>query len=769
MSKKQIFRISVFFFMMVLIAVVLGACLNPVSFDLDALPRIPAEISGSISINDVAVLWFINRTKTVEVQELTVSRPRGDNETAEDYKYPKKTMDKPGPGSSLASYHIPTEVQFTLTVVYRDTKDNSTGVLGPYTVQFPRAQDYRYYLYWTIDGEIVLVDEDKMKELPPDPDTNYPDLPSSSDGTQTMVVINVTPDQDLDQVEFKKEVAAGSDVTYLLEDRPHAKDQARILLDVGSYATTAAYTRNGISQTIGPKTTISTKEEGGMAVKTNYLYFYKVRAGGYALSPTWPPLANDAADENSIIDALTDTQGILQITNRAAGTASIDVIQKILIDGTPYPSGDSSASYMVPGDTNQYIVEAGTVSVSFKPMDPHPYGGLISRTIRANQITTLDYTQALAGSLDEAPAAGKGLIRITNNSTAPVVAVTVSNKEEIKTDPDKYQLIECGKFLPSGGIGAGGVGRVVAGGDDFTLDDGLQLIRVHLETPKGPVVVERVAFLNGKIVDIAITEDSLTENDGNSDSGPRPGSLIKVVNDTTAVIQSVYIYDQADQASAYLYYVNVPPKETKYFKALSNEYLSIVQGAHYAAMLGCTTSTGIANIPVNFEEGEDLYSETPDAHMRTIKLDALPGKPFVPVTAITANTTPYEFTTPVKYENGTVLALPLGSALNQLNLLNDSSFGLRVMPNDATTRSPIGWAVKSGPGTCVTIVDGILEVTGVAAADDNILTLRTTILKAGTNQEDFVAENIKIKLVYNKTGGGWPPDSSADIVPEWAN
>jgi hypothetical protein len=773
MSKEQLSRVSAFFFIMILAAVMLGSCLNPVSFDEDSLPRIKVEVSGSISINDVAVLWLINRTKTVEVQELTVSRPKGDNEAAEDYKYPKKTMDMPGPGSSLASYHVPTEVQFTLTLVYRDTKDNKTGILGPFTVQFPRAKDYRYYLYWTVDGQIVLVNEDKMQELPPDPNSNYPDLPPSSADAQTLVVINVTPDQDLDQIEFEKEAAAGSGLTYLLEDRPHAKDQARILLDTGSYTTTASYTRSGISQTIGPKTTIITKEEGSMAFKTNYLYFYKVRTGGYDLSPVWPPLSNDAADENSIIDALTDTQGILQITNGAEGSDALDIIQKILIDGTVYPSGDSPAAYMVPGDVNQYIVEAGTISVSFKPMDPHPYGGLISRTIRANQITTLVYTRALAGGLDEAPAAGKGLIRITNNSSAPVVAVTVSNRSE--SDPGKIQLINYDKFLPAGGIASGSVGRVVAGGEDFDLDDGLQLIQVHLETPKGPVSVERVAFLNGKIVDIVITEESLTKDDKDSDGGPQPGATVKVVNNTAATIQTVYIYDKADQTSASIYFVNVPAHAERSFKVLSNDYLSIVEGHQYAAALMYSISGKLAggNIPIEFDNGlNDLYSLTPDTHIRTITLNKLPTN-FVPVVAITTKTNPYEFSTWVKYNktgNGglgeVVLAQSEGSPMNQLNLLTDSSFGLKVLPTNATKQSPIVWTVVSGPSNCVKIDSGVLEVIRVAHVNDNVLTLKALIKGAGEGEIDFVEDTIQIRLVYGRTDEGdkWPDEDDPAIA-----
>jgi hypothetical protein len=752
MSKKHLSRVSVF--SCVIAALALGSCLNPVSFDVNSLPRIPVEVTGSVSISDVAVLWLINRTKTVDVLELTVSRAKGDNETVEDYKYPKKIKNRPGPGSSLASYHVPTEAQFTLTVVCRNSKDDTTGVLGPYTVQFPRAQDYRYYLYWTTTGELVLIDEARIEELPQDPDTevNYPPTPVSNVELQTLVVLNVTLDQDLNTMEFKNEnAAAGDSVIYLLEDRPLAEDQARVLLGAGSYATKAAYTdRNGSPREIS-KTTIVTKEDGSMAAKTNYLFFYKVKGGGYDLSPVWPPLSNDAAGENSVIDALTDTQGILQITNKAKGSEPVDNIQKIRIkdkiNDKEYPAAGSSAPYMVSGDVNQYIVEEGTVSVFFKPMDPLPYGGVISRTIRAKQITTLNYTGALADNQDQEPPAGQGLIRITNKSTAPVVKVMVSNR----TAPDKFQTVNYEKFIPSGGIESGATGRVLAGGNDFPLNSSFQLIKVQLTTAKGSVEVERLAFLSGKIVDITITEDSLRGGGQISDGGIQLGAKITVKNNTTAAVVGIRIYNKDSPDSFWLFPLDIPPGETESLQIPRTDDYPIEEGAQYAAGLviaGYGGSEG--SIEKQFEEGGDLYGVIPNSPLKTVILnqdDLLPGMVFKAVKSI-GTSTPFSLVSQTKNNDAGVEVFKNGGGA-VVNLSN--GIGLQFTPADASKKSPIKWTVKSAHTDYVSINgDGVLTVKGVAPKGNRNVTLQAVIEGAGENEGPFTG-TVALELIYDLT------------------
>jgi hypothetical protein len=757
MSKEQLSRVSVFTSAMILIALVFGSCLNPVSFDEDSLPRIKVDITGSISINDVAVMWLINRTKTVEVVEFTVSRERAENESEEDYAYPKKIQGMPGPGTSLASYHTPTEALFTLSVAYRDTRDGSMGALGPFTVQFPRAQDYRYYLYWTQDGELVMVNEDKMQELPPDPDENYPDPHPSSADAQTLVVVNVTPDQGLDMLEFTLNTDVNPAI-YLLQDKPRAKDQSRILLGSGSYETLAYYTdKSGAAHETDPKTTIITGETGSMAVRTNYLYFYKVNGGGYALSPTWPPIPNDASDGNNIMDALNDDQGILLIRNKAEGTEAIDIIQKISINGELFVADPDHPTYpyMVPGDENMYPVDVGIATVSFKPMDPHPFGSVIPRTINSKQITTLDYTRILA-SLDQEPPAGQGLIRITNNSSAVVTRVKVFSTLNRDGDWKTYLSDE---FTPPYAIQYGNMGRVLVGGDDLPLDPGtLQIIQVQVETIEGSALLERVASLSGKIVNIIISEDSLTGGK-DSDGNTNPGSTVTVVNNTTTstTILGAYVFNKANRGSNYSVGmmaggISSPPSENQSFLVRNNINFPIVEGAQYAARLYVTGNNAVGYIDKDFREGSDLYSLTPESHVRTVILNQedLPSgmvESFVPISSI---------------------GVPAG--LEEVLSLTESDFGggnpqltykgsvnlrsiLTFNPPEATKTSPITWSVRSGGGYSSLNSDGVLTVTGIAPASPYPVTLQAVIDDAAgsvINKTPFTGE-ITIKLIYANT------------------
>jgi hypothetical protein len=742
---------------MILTALVFGSCLNPVSFDENSLPRIKVDITGSISINDVAVLWLINRTKTVQVLEFTVSRDRAANEAEEDYAYPKKIKDMPGPGTSLASYHAPTEAMFTLQIAYRDTRSGDVGALGPFTVQFPRAQDYRYYLYWTEDGELVMVNEDKMQELPPDPDENFPDPHPSSTDAQTLVVVNVTPDQGLDMLEFTLNTDVNPAI-YLLQDRPRAKDQSRILLGSGSYETKAYFTdKAGSSHETDPKTTIITTEGGSMAVRTNYLYFYKVTGGGYGLSPTWPPIPNDASEGNSILDALNDDQGILQITNKAEGTEAIDILQKISINGTLYVADNDHPTYpyMVPGDVNMYPVDVGIAQVSFKPMDPHPFGSVIPRTINSKQITTLDYTRILA-SLDQEPPAGQGLIRITNNSNAVVTRVKVFSTQNRDGDWKTYYPDE---FTPPYAIQYGNMGRVLVGGAELPLDPGtLQIIQVQMENVEGSALLERVASLSGKIVNIIINEDSLTGGK-DSDGNTNPGSKVTVINNTTTstTILAAYVFDKTNQGSNYSVGmmaggISSPPSTSQSFLVRNNINFPIVEGAQYAARLYVTGNNAVGYIDKDFEEGSDLYSLTPESHVRTVRLnqgDLLPGlvESFVPITSIG-----------VAAGTDEVLSLTesdLGGGNPQL--IYKGSVNLRSIlvfnPAGATKTSPITWSVQSGGGYFSLNSDGVLTVTGIAPTSPHSVTLRAVIQDAAgsvINKTPFT-DDITIKLIYQNS------------------
>jgi hypothetical protein len=734
-----------------------GSCLNPVNFDETSLPRIPVNVSGSIdvSIKDVAVFWLINRTKTVNVAEFNIGRPRLDSEAEAQYRYPKTYPRKPVAGTSLASYHTPAESPYTVSVL---TTDSATGQTRPFTfeVQFPRSNDYRYYLYWAKNEgkeELVLIDEAGAQGLPADPDKNYPDpaKPSSVDA-QTFVVINVSPDQNLDGVEFVNKDGN----TYVMAGEPKARDQQKIFLAVNSYVATARYTKGGTPSSTTGKNVIVAREGGGIAVKTNFVYFYKTKKGDYQLSWQWPPLLNDASDENKPEEALNDTQGILEITNNATPRMPHDLIGQVNIGGKEYSADAGNIAYMVPGDVNRYILPVGTVLVSFKSMDQNYYGKTISREITPKSITRLSYTNNIGNPdfIPEDTGHGSGLIRITNNTTGVVSSVTIHDTEDLsKSFPIPY-----GDFTPPYPIQYAKVGRVpVQGTSEFPLREGIrQIIRVLLETGNGLVMVERVAALKGQTVDIDISEGILNPAAG------RVGSKVTVRNETTTPtnILGMYVHKQGEGvkiAANPVYYLNIasPGPNQKFVYVLSGAGLSIENNQTYKATLSVYINGKIVLIEKEFVSDGNLYSINPEAHSRTVTLtqNDLPSEYFVPVTGLKTDPDPYIVN--VYYETGQD-----GSKI--VTYSGDFNFNniTTVEPSGATTKGPIEWTISSGGGGKVAISgDRVFSVNKpdgfVPEGNERTVAVTARIKNAGPAGADFTG-TVKIQLVYIDSSGSAP-------------
>ncbi|MDR2376611.1 MAG: hypothetical protein LBD96_09265 [Treponema sp.] len=694
--------------------------MNPIDFNPEDF-TLNVNVTGSIKIEDVAVTWLINRTKTVNVVSYTIDRVQAGNETDDQYVYPKNYGSVPFStgvyASSSASYHTPTEIPYTITVVCEDTADNNQPyIFGPFNVQFPRAQDYKYYLYWTTGGQLVLVEEDKMTDLPPDPEDNFPDPQPSSVNAQTFVVLNVTPDKNLTGVEFVK-----APYIYVLANEPRAKDQEMILLASGSYDVKAYYAGGETPS----RTAIVTKEDGSMAVRTNFLYFYKTNTGTYDLSQYWPPLANDAAEGNKPEDALLDSQGILEIRNNAVANNPHALIARININGTEYPDSTNTTSYFAPGDPPlRYILPVGSVDVMFRPMDQTYYGQVSRRSIQSKTVTVLSYINDLGNpfAFPEGTGKGSGLVRITNNSTALVTSIAVYNK----TDVTNSLSIGYENFNPPQPVNYGKVGLVpVVGTDLVPLNSGeMQLIQVVLETTGGTVVLERLAALNNQIVDIVIAEANL--NPGGTGDGGRYGSKVTVRNQTTTPtkILGMYVYNVANEANMAIYSLDIAnPDGQASLDVLSTIGLPIVEGADYKAKVVVHGNGLTGIIHKEFDPDNKLYSTTPESHERFITLTQAdletqaPGliETFVPVTGVEFDSNPYTMQLYTESDpDGSNPAVITAGALNAVNLKN---LVKKVLPDTATTKGPIVWGSVTGPGSSYVDFNpstAVLRVTGIA-------------------------------------------------------
>jgi hypothetical protein len=724
--------------------------LNPINFNEEDLPAFKVEVSGSIdvSISDVAVFWLINRTRTVDVTEFTIERPRLASEPVEEpYGYPKVyDTGKPKAGTSLASYHLPTETYYTVSVT--TTEPDSAG--GPkvfeFEAQFPRPNDYRYYLYWTVSGELVLVDESKMTDLPADPNSNFPDPKPSSLDAQTFVVLNVTPDQNLDRVEFFKDPNA-----YEIAGEPKAKDQKLILLASGSYVTKAHYTRGGTSSTTTEKNISVTKEEAGMAVRTNFVYFYKTTSGDYQLSQTWPPIPNDASDANKLEDALLEGQGMLRIVNKAIPGQAHAIIARIKIDDAEFPNSTNTAPYMVFGDVKSFIFDAGIVHVAFKPTDQAVYGMDIPREIHSKQITTLEYTADLANAdiIPPDDGYGAGLIRITNHSQGIVYGATIFDRNDLS----KSMIYGYEDFSPPQIINYNQVGRLPVVGDaDFPLlANAVQLIQVYLDTAEGPVSVERVASINGNIIDITISQEEVEKRN-------RIGSKVTVQNITASstVITSLQVYNKDNPNVSVVYNLNVSNPASQDVYVLSGTGFPIVPDGRYEAELTVYGNGQSAIITKEFSPDGVLYSTAPDTHTRTITLTEadLPSDwRFIPITGITVTGTLAATTT---------YTVNIGSIVVP-GALNLNGVSLSFVPSTASKQSPVNWEEVADPNNLVTITNNVLTVTGVPSTltpngtTSASVTVKATIPGGGTNGGDFTTGPFTVSLPYED---GSPPSNN---------
>jgi hypothetical protein len=603
-------------------------------------------------LND-AVIWIINRSKTVDVTNFEITRPRIPNER--NYQYPKTFANRPLRGTSHASYHLPTDEFYHIKIEWRDDhpKTPSNKKYGVYErdFQFPRPYDYKFYLYRTKDGNTIVVDDDEMKELPDPGDTENPPEPpgSAADFRHTFVVMNMTRSVDIDQVDLAK-----GGITYSIIGEPLRKDQQMYRLYAGSYKMTASYTVNGVSKTTTEKNAIVVQEAGAQSLRSNYMYFYRTRSGGYELSPLWPP--SDAADEENVNpeDVLDDAHGILEIQNNAVPNNLHSIISRIWIEGIEYPSATNTAPYMLPGSNNKsgdierFVLPVGTVSVKFMPTDRMAYGMMIPRVIKSKKVTVLSYTNDLANP-DVIPPEygfGSGLIRIKNNANGVINALALYDTGNLSVS----RIISYNGFDPPYPVSYGNMSRVPVVGDSaFPLAaGGIQLIQVTVMTKNGPVVIEKIAALYNNIVDIVITQADIEIQPN------QIGVRVTVTNNTTTVseIVNVEVYDAAVPGNKTLFTSDswVPQSvitngTSAVFNVISSPLMPITKNAQFKAKVAVnvirSTGNAIGYVVKDFSPAE-LYGELP-GNSRTITLiegdiagiQPPPINTFIPVTDVT--------------------------------------------------------------------------------------------------------------------------------------
>jgi hypothetical protein len=356
---------------------------------------------------------------------------------------------------------------------------------------------------------------------------------------------------------------------------------------------------------------------------------------------------------------------------------------------------------------------------------------------------------------------GAGKIKITNNSTAVVIGVTV-HEGEIITQTSKFVKLPYGSFNPPSVINPSRAAEVDVVGTGTTIDiknNPLQRIQVELRTADDEdlVLVERIAKVDGQVVNIVIDNASL----GGGGSYGRTGSKVTVKNETLlypTTITSMYVFNMTYPNEMMLYPLNIssPTPHTQDLYVLDSLLLPIRdanRNHQYGVSLTVSGNGNSLTITKAFEPDSILYSKDPDNHLRTVTLtdDDLPDElreRFVPVTYIGLNPNPYKLTAYTKSD-----ANEVNFEFNGSTSFNLNTPGLVVVsPAGATKTEPILWTLDPAAHSLVSFnsTSGHFTVTGIIPEGQRKVRLNAVIQEAaGTvaNKIDFTGY-VEIEVVY---------------------
>jgi hypothetical protein len=743
------------------IIVFLASCLNPVGFDPSNIQlKIDAKVSGEVDVRstDSAILWVINRTSSVDVTKMTISRTGTETKVVEG---------KPAPGSTHASYHEPTDVPYKVEITYALSPDNTNPAFtaansnGTITIEkyMPKAgANYRIYLYRANDGQVgqtvVVEDETITKPLDPSDTENPIEPPAADTPTYPLIIRNVTSDLQV------------ATVTFSLGDRelnvegPRPKDEVLWYFEAGQYKVVVPYSNTATVE----KNVPIIKPNDSQSWHTLYLWIYKTKTGGYATTTSWPPNPNDAADV-SIDDVAGPDKGILQIINKSE---SSDVIQKIRIDGTEViPFGTLTTPSFTKDIEWMKILDPGIHTVEFMPSRQNYYGMTLTVDIKAGAVTAISYYDRLSDpdlSPPEVNGYGSGLIKIINNSTGVVNSVFIRDVD----DDNKFKTYKYEQFTPPDPINYTKTGRVgVVGDAQFPLTAGAHyLIQVALMLPEEQVIIERLAALKDQVVEIVINEEEIHKVHGANITLSNTTSS-KPVQITSVALRNASNPGEASSFSGQSWSPsgNVNKGSSAGFRVNSSINMPIRPGYSFDAYVAIIGGNGVSAV-VKKNVGT-LYDTS-----RTITItdgDVPPElvETFVPVTGISVPGTLLSVVDPQNARD------PAKSNYATINLNDEAD----VTPSGASVKSPITWEKVGGTGKdYVTLNNGVLEVipfTGntvtssdISARNDKTVTLKATIPNAAgalSSKTDYVRSDITITLKFVTTSEPNNPVSRIDV------
>ncbi|MDR1910159.1 MAG: Ig-like domain-containing protein [Spirochaetaceae bacterium] len=618
----------------------LSSCLNPVGLPIEF--KLSTEVSGQIDIKsvDYAILWVINHTNSVDVEQMTISREDGPD------AYPTQVIDnRPLHASSYASYHQPSVKEYTVQIDYVPNPDRlpmpvytEAQLNGTITtkLQMPRAgATYTLHLYRAAGDKLVLVENELMSKTPDSEDTEYPPEPPTEAEAVPLIIKNLTKNVTISAEQF-------GDLGFVVP--VNAKDQGLFFLEPGSWPTTLEWIRDAVEGET-PERNIITIANQSNAQRTLYAYFYRTTAGAnsYDLTTTWPPEAGDVASDNeNPEDSLGEYEGMLRIINKST---------KWWIEETNW--NDATYTTQVPGGNEaQYIVATGSSkSLQFTVSDGNEWklSRVYKTTVNPRKVTTVTFDDSWVteGGVD-IPLDG-GIIRLINdctvNSEVTIQSLVVSTGSTMRT-------IGSLEFDPAGAVSS----NAATGGNNYsanvTLIDDPQGLRITngarytaellLSTREGVI---RASWSNLILYRKAVT---LVVTDAVIESLKTHSGTIRITNNSNALVTGILIKDvtTGNEAGAEsLSFVpagDIEGSSTAAYTFYGTDSVPLISGRRYSisVVVERDDNTRVVLVPGGDETtggvSRLLYDRTIDLVIKQEHVDEVlpPPASFIPVTSI---------------------------------------------------------------------------------------------------------------------------------------
>ncbi|MCL2066182.1 MAG: SUMF1/EgtB/PvdO family nonheme iron enzyme [Treponema sp.] len=341
------------------IPAVLLSCFNPMNFDPDSLSL---HITGDINVSDAdsSVLVISNRSKTVDVKEVSITQPDWVEDSKNKLPHETSFRNRPRSLEKKAVYLNPSEHNYLVEIQYEDFLNANNIKSGSKSISVPLPLPKNLVeltLFRNLDGDIdidivemenggngsggnynisldvfVNISDSKDTGTPaPDPlpgEGSIPAviLPENRTKMATFVVVNRTNSQVIDSVHFSM---AGSHYTM---GRVNVNDRQSIALGQGTWEGSVNYWSDNNLLTVGPKNFIVVPSNDPQSVREHYLYFYLNNRGEYTITQEWPPVPNDVDEEDLLPPDAGAGRGAIKITNNTRALISSVVILNLRHD-----------------------------------------------------------------------------------------------------------------------------------------------------------------------------------------------------------------------------------------------------------------------------------------------------------------------------------------------------------------------------------------------------------------------------------------------------